>query len=89
MGVKETPKSKESEAVEKIESEVESEMEKRESGRREDERGKRQDLNQGMETGTHDSKRGGIQWGPSYIAPSKRSKPNETPEERKSNSDKD
>ncbi len=89
MSAKETSKSKDSAAMEKIESEVGSEMEDRVEGRREDERAKQQDLNQGMETGTHDSNRSGINWGPSYKTPAKRSKPDETTEERKSNSNKD
>ena len=34
-----------------------------------------QDLNQGMNTGTHDSTRHGVDWGKSYQTPAKRRKP--------------
>jgi len=50
---------------------MESEMEDRDDSRRQDERAEQQDLNQGMETGTHDSARFGVKWGRSYRVPSK------------------
>jgi hypothetical protein len=50
----------------KPEGEQLTEMEQREDGRREHEGGVQQDLNQGMDTGTHDNTRRGINWGPSY-----------------------
>jgi hypothetical protein len=40
--------------------------EDREEQRRESEEAEQQDLNQGMDTGTHDSNRHGVDWGPSY-----------------------
>jgi hypothetical protein len=83
MSTEETPKSEASDAAENLESE----MENRDEGRREDERAEQQDLNQGMDTGTHDSARHGVNWSPSYRTPSKRGKPNKVPKERKSNSD--
>jgi len=43
-------------------------MDKREEGRLSDEQDVQQDLNQGMDTGTHDSPRRGINWGSSYHA---------------------
>jgi hypothetical protein len=42
------------------------EMERREEERLTEERIKQQDLNQGMDTGTHSSARFGVDWGPSY-----------------------
>jgi hypothetical protein len=44
-------------------------MDNREEGRLSDEQDVQQDLNQGMDTGTHDSPRRGINWGSSYHAP--------------------
>ena len=40
--------------------------EDREAERRESEEVEQQDLNQGMDTGTHDSTRHGVDWGASY-----------------------
>src|SRR5579862_2558639 len=48
------------------EEEVRAEVEQREEGRRTIERIERQDLNQGMDTGTHSSIHRGVNWGPSY-----------------------
>lgn len=42
------------------------EMERREEERLTGERIEQQDLNQGMDTGTHSSTRLGVDWGPSY-----------------------
>ena len=42
------------------------EMEQREKGRHTIERSEQQDLNQGMDTGTHSSIHRGVNWGPSY-----------------------
>ena len=60
---------------------MESEMEDRDENRRQDERAERQDLNQGMETGTHDSARFGVKWGRSYRVPRKRGRPNKAHKE--------
>jgi hypothetical protein len=60
---------------------MESEMEDRDENRRQDERAERQDLNQGMETGTHDSARFGVKWGRSYRVPSKPVGPNKARKE--------
>jgi hypothetical protein len=79
MSAKGTTKSKESEVAE----DLNSELEKRDDNRREDERSEQQDLNQGMETGTHDSTGRGINWGPSYRAPGKRAKASKAPEQKK------
>jgi hypothetical protein len=46
--------------------ELESELEDRDTFRRENERSEQGDLNQGMQTGTHDSSKLGVNWGPSY-----------------------
>ena len=40
--------------------------EQRDEERHTTERNEEQDLNQGMDTGTHDSPRHGVAWGPSY-----------------------
>ncbi|MGH9718483.1 MAG: hypothetical protein ACRD4R_17375 [Candidatus Acidiferrales bacterium] len=45
---------------------MESEMEDREELRREKERDEGEDLNQSIQTGTHDSERLGVNWPPSY-----------------------
>ena len=60
---------------------MESEMEDRDENRRQDERAERQDLNQGMETGTHDYACFGVKWGRSYRVPSKRGGPNKAHKE--------
>jgi hypothetical protein len=46
--------------------EMESEMEERDQARREEESGDWEDLNQGIQTGTHGSTHLGVRWGPSY-----------------------
>jgi len=48
------------------EEEVRAEVEQREEGRRTIERFEQQNLNQGMDTGTHSSIHRGVNWGPSY-----------------------
>jgi hypothetical protein len=83
MSSEEAPKSKESEAAD----EMESEMEERDESRREHARIEQQDLNQGMDTGTHDSTHPGINWTPSYRTSRKRTKPKNSSEKRKGNSD--
>jgi hypothetical protein len=50
----------------KAEEKLDAEMEQHAGARRANERAKQQDLNQGMDTGTHESGRTGINWGPSY-----------------------
>jgi hypothetical protein len=40
--------------------------EEREEIRREDERDEQQDLNQGSSTGTHDTSKHSVDWGPAY-----------------------
>jgi hypothetical protein len=49
-----------------IAEEMEAEMEYREEARLGDERAKREDLNQGMDTGTHDFTHRGVNWPASY-----------------------
>ncbi len=65
----------------KAEEKLDVEMEQHAEPRRAKERATQQDLNQGMDTGTHESGRTGINWGPSYkvrsIANGKRQKKNE------------
>jgi len=61
------PKTAQAEEVEsKAANEVESEMEDRDQARVDEERNDAEDLNQGMETGTHDSQKLGVNWPPSY-----------------------
>lgn len=45
---------------------LEADEEQQVEGRRTVDRNVQQDLNQGMQTGTHDSIRTGINWGPAY-----------------------
>ena len=52
--------------------EVIADEEQREEDRRADERDEQQDLNQGMQTGTYDDGRTGINWGPDYEIPNTR-----------------
>lgn len=59
-------KSKKSEELESMAARKDSESEDREDTRLEDEREQQGDLNQGMQTGTHDASHPGIKWGTSY-----------------------
>jgi hypothetical protein len=77
MSTDETPKSKESEAAENLESE----MEQRDENRLVGERAQRQDLTQGMDTGTHDSTHRGVNWAPEFSVHTEPAKPKEAPEE--------
>ena len=45
---------------------LESEMKERDETRTLDDRAEREDLNQGMDTGTHSSTHSGVNWGSSY-----------------------
>jgi hypothetical protein len=49
-----------------IAEQMEAEIEYREDGYLDDERAKREDLNQGIDTGTHDFIHRGVNWPPSY-----------------------
>jgi hypothetical protein len=51
---------------------MESEFEDRQELRREEERDQAEDLNQSIQTGTHDSQRLGVNWPPSYRTLKKR-----------------
>lgn len=59
------PETKERQA-ETVAEEMESEMEGRQRRRRDQEQAEQEDLNQGMQTGTHHTTRFGVNWGPSY-----------------------
>jgi hypothetical protein len=59
--------------------EIESEAEVRDEARAEDDRAEREDLTQGMDTGTHDSIHRGVNWGPSYRVRPKAEKPDAEP----------
>ncbi len=61
-----TIKSIDKQELNTIEVEVDGEAKQAEEGRQARERIEQQDLNQGMDTGTHDSARRGIHWGPAY-----------------------
>jgi hypothetical protein len=50
----------------KIADQMEQEMEDRDDERVQEDRAERENLNQGMDTGTHDSIHRGVKWGPSY-----------------------
>lgn len=68
---KEDMSSKAEEVKEQVADELESEMEGRDEARLESERAEQEDLNQGFSTGTHDTTRHGVDWGPSYTIRSK------------------
>ena len=59
--------------------EMESEMEERDEARALDDRAEREDLNQGMDTGTHDSIHRGVDWAPEFSIRPRTNKPNEEP----------
>lgn len=59
--------------------EMELKIEARDEARREEERGEFEDLNQSIQTGTHDAIHSGIRWGPSYKTRRKRSKSKQGP----------
>lgn len=46
--------------------ELESDMENSEQGRRDNEVGQQEELNQGMQTGTREATHSGVNWGSSY-----------------------
>jgi hypothetical protein len=54
------------EELDKVAEELESQADQRDGGRLESERDQQEDLNQGMQTGTHDAIHPGIKWGSSY-----------------------
>jgi hypothetical protein len=88
MSTEEKPKASEpaenAEAkMEQVADNLEAEMEKRDEIRHKDERVERQDLNQGFDTGTHDSTHAGVNWPASYTIHPKANKPKEAPEEDK------
>ena len=59
--------------------ELESEMKERDEARALDDRAEREDLNQGMDTGTHDSIHRGVNWAPEFSIRPRTNKPNEEP----------
>lgn len=67
------------ERKDKAADELEAEIEQRDETRVQDDRAEREDLNQGMDTGTHDSIHRGVNWGPSYRVRPKTNKPPEEP----------
>lgn len=66
MDTKNEHKSEAGEAVDRAAEELESEADQRDTDRVEIERDEQGDLNQGMQTGTHDAFHSGIKWGSSY-----------------------
>jgi hypothetical protein len=79
---KQTSPSDEIERESRAADELESEMEDRDDARMESELDEQTDLNQGMDTGTHDSTRLGVDWPASYkvpMRPAKSEQPSETP----------
>lgn len=78
-GLKEITMGATDERKTKVADEMESEMEARDDNRVQDERAEREDVNQGMETGTHDSIHRGVKWGPAYRLRRKTAKPSEEP----------
>lgn len=67
------------ERKDKAANEMESEMEERDEARALDDRAEREDLNQGMDTGTHDSIHRGVNWAPEFSIRPRTNKPNEEP----------
>lgn len=65
---------KKSDAAEKMKWKIE----ERDQARRENEKDEWEDVNQNLQTGTHDATHPGINWGPSYKIRRKRSKGSET-----------
>lgn len=59
--------------------ELEAEIEQRDEARAQDDRAEREDLNQGMDTGTHDSIHRGVNWRPEFSVRPKTQKPNSEP----------
>jgi hypothetical protein len=60
---------------------MKSELEERQEARKDDERFRLQDLNQGMQDPAgHETTHSRIRWGPSYKTRRKRAKPEEKPE---------
>jgi len=58
---------------------LESEMEQRDQERALNDRAQREDLNQGMDTGTHDSIHRGVNWAPEFSVRPRPNKPDEEP----------
>jgi hypothetical protein len=67
--------------------ELESEMEERDEARMEDDRDELGDLNQGMDTGTHDSTRLGVDWPASYRVPMRPATPEPATKDQKKDPD--
>jgi hypothetical protein len=66
----------------KVAEELESDMRLRQESRKQEERSQWEDLNQSIQTGTHDSTFTGVHWGPSFgLRKRKASKPQ--PEDEK------
>jgi hypothetical protein len=59
--------------------EMESKLEEREQARREGERDEWENVNQNIQTGTHDATHLGINWGPSYKALRRKPKRSRSP----------
>jgi flagellar biosynthesis/type III secretory pathway protein FliH len=66
MNTKNEHESKAAEELDKAAEALESDADERDEGRLEAERDEQEDLNQGMQTGTHDAFHSGIKWGSSY-----------------------
>lgn len=66
MDTKNKHESDAAEELDKAAEDLESQAEERDEERLVDERDEQEDLNQGMQTGTHDAFHPGIKWGSSY-----------------------
>lgn len=66
MDTKNEHKSEAREELDGAAQELQSEADQRDGGRLEAEQDEQQDLNQGVQTGTHDALHTGIKWGSSY-----------------------
>ena len=77
MGDEEKAKERETKAADELEAEIEY----REEGQVAEDRATLEDLNQGFDTGTHDSVRRGVNWPPSYrVRPTEPSASKPSPE---------
>lgn len=64
--------------LDKAAEELESQADLRDAGRLQADRDEQEDLNQGMQTGTHDAFHSGIKWGSSYRIKESTSTPKKT-----------
>jgi flagellar biosynthesis/type III secretory pathway protein FliH len=82
MNTENKNESEPAEELKKAAEELDSQAEERDEGRLESERDELEDLNQGMQTGTHDAFHSGIKWGSSYRIKESTTNPKQTHKEK-------